>query len=120
MNFTGNVIPPSWYRTVLKSNGKPNLRAILFLADIVFWYRPTEVRDEATGNLICFKKKMKRDMLQRSYAELSDQFGCSKGEATATIVELEELGVIKRVFRTEVYNGVRSNNIMFIELNVQV
>lgn len=63
---------------------------------------------------------MKSDMLQRSYADLADQFGCSKGEATTSIVELETLGVIKRMFRTEIHNGVRSNNIIYLELDVEV
>jgi len=120
INFTGNIIPKEWFATVVKANGKPNLRAIMFLADIVYWYRPTEKRDEATGNLVCYAKKMKGDMLQRSYKHLMEQFGCSKTEATTTIVELEKLGVIKREFRTEVHNGVCSNNIMYIDLNVDV
>jgi len=120
INFTGNVIPQAWFSTIVKPNGKPNLRAMMFLADIVYWYRPTEKRDEATGNVICYKKKMKGEMLQRSYKHLMEQFGCSKAEATNTVVNLEKLGVITRVFRTEVHNGVCANNIMYLALNVTI
>ena len=48
LNITGNIIPTIWYRTILRENGKPYLLAIAILADIVYWYRPVEVRDPAT------------------------------------------------------------------------
>ena len=48
MNLTGNIIPESWYHTIINENGKTNTLAILILADIVYWYRPTEERDETT------------------------------------------------------------------------
>ena len=46
INFIGNVIPHTWYKTILRENGKPNVNAIIILSDIVYWYRPKEVRDE--------------------------------------------------------------------------
>ena len=50
--ITGNVIPQNWYRAIVKPTGKPYVEAIMILADIVYWYRPTEVRDLSykTGN----------------------------------------------------------------------
>ena len=120
LRISGNVIAETWYKTIVKESGKPNLRAILFLSDIVYWYRPKEERDEATGDLMGYSKKFRADLLQRSYKELAEHFGCSKGEAQATIADLERLGVVKRVFRTEVRNGVRSNNIMYLALDVDV
>ncbi|MFR2213379.1 MAG: hypothetical protein ACLS61_05935 [Ruminococcus sp.] len=56
LQFTGNVIPSTWYHTIKKETGKPNLNAIIILADIVYWYRPMEIRDEATGQLCGFKR----------------------------------------------------------------
>ena len=50
MNISGNIIPEAWYHTVNNKNGKPNALAILILADIVNWYRPTEHRDEINDN----------------------------------------------------------------------
>ena len=41
MNLTGNIIPESWYHTIINENGKTNTLAILILADIVYWYSPT-------------------------------------------------------------------------------
>lgn len=41
INISGNIIPAVWYRTITKENGKPYLLAIVILADIVYWYRPS-------------------------------------------------------------------------------
>ena len=48
LNITGNVIPHAWYYTIVNEKGKVNYLAINILADIVYWYRPTEHRDETT------------------------------------------------------------------------
>ena len=36
INFIGNVIPHTWYKTILRENGKPNVNAIIILSDIVW------------------------------------------------------------------------------------
>ena len=101
-----------------EKSGKPNLTAIIILADIVYWYKPTEIRDEGTGQIIGVRKKFKSDLLQRSYQQLSEQFGISKKEATNAVVFLEKLGVVKRVFRTISMNGIVVNNVLYLELIV--
>ena len=118
LSISGNVIPQMWYRTIIRESGKPNLTAIIILADIVYWYKPTEIRDEATGQVIAVKKKFKADLLQRSYQQISEQFGISKKEATNAVVFLEKLGVVKRVFRTITINGIVVNNVLYLELDV--
>lgn len=120
LQFTGNVIPAAWYRTITRDNGKPNLTAIIILSDVVYWYRPVEIRDELTGQLCGFKKKFKADILQRNYQQLADQFGISKREAVNAVVELEKIGVVRRVFRTVRKGGMRNSNVLFLELNVDV
>lgn len=120
IQITGNVIPSAWYRTIRKETGKPYLNAIVILSDIVYWYRAAEVRDEGSGQLLGYKKKFKADLLQRSYAQLAEQFGISKRDATNAIVELEKLGVIKRVFRTLTVNGQAVPNVLFLSLDVEV
>ena len=65
LNISGNIIPQVWYRTIIRESGKPNLTAIIILADIVYWYKPTEIRDEGTGQVIGVRKKFKSDLLQR-------------------------------------------------------
>lgn len=120
LQISGNVIPVSWYKTIRKPTGKPNLNAIIILADIVYWYRAVEIRDEMTGQLIGLRKKFHSDMLQRSYQQLADQFGITKRDATNAIVELEKLGVVRRIFRTLEVKGQRVSNVLFVDLNVTV
>ena len=100
LHISGNIIPVTWFKTIRKATGKPNLNAIIILADIVYWYRPVEIRDELTGELIGLRKKFHSDILQRSYQQIADQFGITKRDATNAVVELEKLGVVKRIFRT--------------------
>ncbi|RZT02819.1 hypothetical protein EV209_0946 [Cuneatibacter caecimuris] len=114
--ITGNVIPQNWYRAIVKPTGKPYVEAIMILADIVYWYRPTEVRDEMTGQTTRLQKKFHGDLLQRSYQQISDQFGISKRQAARAVVALEELGVIRREFRDLKINGRSVNNVMYLEL----
>ncbi|MGN9171827.1 DUF6017 domain-containing protein [Lachnospiraceae bacterium HCP1S3_A8] len=120
LNFSGNVIPAAWYRTITRETGKPYLNAIVILSDIVYWYRAAEVRDEGSGKLLGYRKRFKSDLLQRSYQQLADQFGISKRDATNAIVALEKLGVVKRVFRTLTINGQAVPNVLFLELDVDM
>lgn len=118
--FTGNIIPQIWYKVFVKrdlKSPKPHLLAINILADIVYWYRPVEVRDECTGAVIGYRKKFGGDMLQRNYAQISEQFGCSAGQAKDAIVFLEQMGVVRREFRTIETAGTSYNNILFIDLD---
>ena len=78
INISGNIIPAIWYKTITKENGKPYLLAIVILADIVYWYRPSEVRDQGTGHILGWKKKFSEDILRQSYQYYADLFGESK------------------------------------------
>lgn len=118
INITGNIIPAAWYKTIRKSTGKPYLNAIVILSDIVYWYRAAEIRDEGSGQLIGFRKRFHSDLLQRSYQQLADQFGISKRDANNAVVELEKLGVVRRVFRTLCINGQQVPNVLFLDLDV--
>ena len=116
IRLTGNVTPQVWYRTITRENGKPHLLAIAILSDIVYWYRPAEVRDESDGNITGYRKRFKADMLQRSYDQFADFLGVTKRNVTDAIVLLESLGVIRREFRTVEIGGMKYNNVLFIDL----
>ena len=120
MHFSGNIIPTTWYKTIVRDNQKPYLNAIIILSDVVYWYRPTEARDEQSGQLVGFKKKFRDDLLQRSYQQIADQFGMSKREATNAVVFLEKLGVIEREFRTLKLASTVLNNVLYLKLNAEV
>lgn len=120
--FSGNVIPQNWYRVFVKSDlkhPKPHLLAINILADIVYWYRPREIRDESSGQIIGYQKKFRDDLLQRSYTQIAEQFGCSSGQAKDAIVFLEEMGVVRREFRTLRSNGMVYANVLYLALDVE-
>lgn len=120
INFAGNVIPATWYQTIANESGKPNMLACIILSEIVYWYRPAEVRDDKTGEFIGYKKKFHSDLLQRSYESFSELYNVSKRQVKDAIVFLENIGVVKRVFRTiEGAYGRMFNNVMFISLNAQ-
>ena len=117
INITGNIIPAVWYRTITKENGKPYLLAIVILADIVYWYRPSEVRDQGTGHILGWKKKFSEDILRQSYQYYADLFGESKKTIKTAMDKLEKLQVIRREFRTVSYgDGLVCNNVMYVEL----
>lgn len=118
MNLTGNIIPQIWYRTIVGDTGKPHYLAIAILADIVYWYRPTEIRDERSGQIIGWKKKFQGEMLQRNYESFAVQFGESEKTVTRAVVVLEKLGVLQRRRKTiRLSNGIIVNNVLFLELN---
>lgn len=117
MNFTGNVIPITWCKKICFENGKPNLNAILILSDIVYWYRPREIRDENSGALIGYEKKFKADLLQRSYQSFSEQFGISKRQAKDAIDLLADMEIIYREFRNVDTKSGMLFNVMFIGVN---
>jgi hypothetical protein len=72
MNYAGNVIPENWFKTIVTASGKVHLLAIFILSEIVYWYKPTEVRDEKTGDVKWKKKLEADDCLQKSYAALEE------------------------------------------------
>lgn len=114
--FEGHVIPWSWFQVLRFDNGKPDLSAIMILADIVFWYRPSPILCEETGKLLGHKKRFKADLLQRSYQSWADQFGLTKRQATEAIIRLEKTyKVIRRHFRTIDTTNGRAANVLFIE-----
>lgn len=119
MNLTGNIIPEAWYLKIRK-NGKPCPLAILLLADIVYWYRPTEHRDEMTQNVTYRKKFRAEDYLQRNYDQITEKFGITKKQARDALITLENLGVVTRHFRTITISGMRHSNVMYLELHPDV
>ena len=116
IGIAGNVIPNSWYSAIKRPNDKPYLNAIVILAEIVYWYRPTEMRDEATGRTVGTRAKFSGDMLQRSYGSFAEQFGISKREATSALSALEDMGLVRRHLRNICVKGVTLSNVLFIEI----
>lgn len=120
MAFTGNIISENWYKTVVSSNGRVNLLAVNLLAEIVYWYKPMEIRDERTGDVTWEKKFADKDYLQKSYAQICDKYNVSVKQAREALIVLETLGVVKRHFRTVETEMGKCPNVMYLELIPEV
>lgn len=117
LNFKGNVVDHEWFNYITFSNGKPHIVAIMVLSEIVYWYRPTVIRDEYTGKVI-YKKKFKSDKLQKSYQQLAETFGFSKLQVKRACDLLVDMCLIEIEFRTIIVNEITLNNVMFVEPKV--
>ncbi len=113
IHFEGNIIPHPWYRHITLESGKPDMPAIIILAEIVYWYRPYQTLDKRGKPLL--HKHFDGDMFQCSAAYFEAKFGFTKTQARRAIARLEEGGLIRREFRDVVIQGILRNNITFIE-----
>lgn len=117
-NLTGNVTPDNWYRWILRENGKPYLLAITILSEIVYWYRPAEVRDEVTGQVVGYRKRFRDDVLQKSYTQLADKYGEGKSAVKRALDVLETLDIVRREWRTIHHETMGiCNNVLYLRLN---
>ncbi len=114
ITFQGNIIPPSWFKTI-KRGSKAHLLAINILSDVIYWYRPTFTRDEETGELISVTKKFRSDKLQKQYDAWALQFGQSKEQVKDACDLLVEMGLITREFRNVRTESRILPNVMFVE-----
>ncbi|MBV6678402.1 DnaD domain-containing protein [Bacillus thuringiensis] len=114
LNFKGNVVDHEWFNYITFSNGKPHIVAIMVLSEIVYWYRPTVVRDEIDGK-VTYKKKFKADKLQKNYQQLADTFGFTKLQVKRACDLLTDMLLVKIEFRTINADGKILNNVMFVE-----
>lgn len=116
LNITGNIIPMVWLESIKFPSGKPDLLGIMLLAEIVYWYRAKEVRDEVTGRVVGYKKKFKADKLQKNYQQFADQFGASKRQIQDAIYRLRDSGLITvelRIVKTS--EGLVMSNVPYFE-----
>jgi DNA-binding Lrp family transcriptional regulator len=116
LNFEGNIIPVEWLKHIRLSTNKPDLISIFLLSDIIYWYRPTTIRDEISGKVTGYKNKFKADLLQKGYSDLEDFFGLTRDQIKRSLRRLEELNLIKRIFRNISSNGSALANVMFIQI----
>ncbi len=116
LNIEGNITPVEWFNHIKLPNNKPDLVSIILLSDIVYWYRPTTIRDELSGKVIGYRKKFKSDLLQKGYKDIEAFFGLSKDQIKKSLQRLEQLNLIKRVFRNITCNGSSLANVMFIQI----
>lgn len=115
LKYTGNLIPNSWYGKITLQSGRTDLVAIVILAELVYWYRPAESRDPVT-EMVMWKKKFRKDFLQKSIRELADKFSLTYEQVKHALNRLEHSGYIIKHRRNEIINGKKFGNVLYIEL----
>jgi hypothetical protein len=111
----GNLIDNGWIESLKYDNGKTNLNAVFLLSEITYWYRPTLIKSETTGQVVGYKKKFAADKWQIRYDELGKRLGLTKGQVKDACDFLRDKGLITIEFRTvQTYYGPLPN-VMFIE-----
>jgi len=120
MGFDGHIIPHTWYDHITykteKGTEKVDLQAIVILSDIVYWYRPRKIVDEATGRRTGLERRFAADKLQRSYQQIAELFGLSKTQAARAVKRLEGHGLITMEFRTVETASGTLFNVLYLDL----
>lgn len=115
----GNIIDQGWFAHLKNDKGLVQSNAIIILSEIVYWYRPTLVFDEETGDIIGLKAKFKGDMLQKSYNQLVEKFGLTEKQVKDACKFLEKKELIVLDLRTiTLANNRKLNNVLYIGLNI--
>ncbi|TYS85297.1 DnaD domain-containing protein [Rossellomorea aquimaris] len=114
LEIVGNIVPHLWYKNITFSSGKAHFVAIALLADIVYWYRPTMIRDNS-GMVSGARTKFKGDMLQKSYQAFADTYGFTKRQVKDAIDFLVEHHLLVREFRTISSSSIILNNVMYVQ-----
>ncbi|MHA7138143.1 DnaD domain-containing protein [Rossellomorea arthrocnemi] len=114
LEIVGNIVPHLWYKNITFSSGKAHFVAIALLADIVYWYRPTMIRDDS-GMIVGARTKFKGDMLQKSYQAFADTYGFTKRQVKDAIDFLVEHHLLVREFRTISSSSIILNNVMYVQ-----
>jgi hypothetical protein len=120
IHFHGNLHHSAWSQHFRFKNGLVDLVAKEIFADIIYWYRPTEVRNEG-GKVVGLRKKFKEDLLQDTYAAIAKRAGLTKRQVQEGMARLEkDYGVVKRVFRNLTIKRGNSDillsNVLYIDI----
>jgi hypothetical protein len=113
IHFEGNIIPHPWYQRITLESGKPDLPAIIILAEIIYWYRPYQTLTKGGKPLL--RKHFDGDMFQCSAAYFQAKFGLTKDQTRKALKRLEDGGYIRREYRDMVQQGILRNCVMFVE-----
>lgn len=118
INFEGNITPHSWYQHSLlrTEGGKPNLVAITLLADLVYWYRPVIIKDEATNRIIALRRKFRYHRVFKDYQQWGNYFGFTKRQVQDAVAFLKRRGLIIVEIRPFTFDtGVTVGTVVFLE-----
>lgn len=121
LKFDGNTIPNTWYchikyETKKKKIFKADILAINILADLIYWYRASEIREDETGKTIGYKKKFKADKYQKWYSAWAEKFGVTKRQIQTSMKILIDFGAVNREVTTlTTEQGLKLTGVTYFE-----
>lgn len=121
LKFDGNTIPNTWYchikyETKKKQIFKADILSINILADLIYWYRASEIREDETGKTIGYKKKFKADKYQKWYSAWAEKFGVTKRQIQTSMKILVDFGIVNREVTTlTTEQGLKLTGVTYFE-----
>ena len=96
IHFEGRLIPHAWRRHPLLRNdaGKTSGCVLDLLADIVYFHRPSQKFDTASGRLLYHYKKFETDRYRIDYAAWCEANGYSDDQVRRAVAFLRSKGII--------------------------
>jgi hypothetical protein len=116
----GTIIPANWYKTIKLPNGKPDLYAILFLAELVYWHTARVLRDQQSGQVLGYERKFPADKYQCHYRVFAEKFSLSLAGARQVMHRLLDLDLVTLELRTVEVDGFSFYNVPFWDLKPDV
>ncbi|WP_124330508.1 hypothetical protein [Desulfonema ishimotonii] len=101
VRFAGNLIPHSFYRHIRRESGTTDFEGVGIMSDILYHYRPAEIRDRKTGRITGYRQRFRGDKFQISYRQYAEHYGISKGQVTTAVKNPDRLGLVFR----EIHDG---------------
>lgn len=116
IHIEGNITPMSWFQHIKYTNNRGTYTdhlAAYILSDIVYWYRPSEIRDEETGATKGWKKKFQGELFNRSYETYANTFGATMAQVKSACKLLERLNLIKiKPMTIQMKSGRKAGNVV--------
>ncbi|MCP5425293.1 MAG: hypothetical protein H6970_09520 [Gammaproteobacteria bacterium] len=113
--FTGNLIPPSWYKRLKLPSGRTDLVGCIVLAEIVYQYRPRAVTENITGKVLHYVKRFARDRFCAPLAYFAKKFELTTDQVRQALKRLEQAGLIHRDYRAISVAGRTVHGMTFVE-----
>ncbi|GBC63874.1 hypothetical protein DENIS_4873 [Desulfonema ishimotonii] len=101
VRFAGNLIPHSFHRHIRRESGTTDFEGVGIMSDILYHYRPAEIRDRKTGRITGYRQRFRGDKFQISYLQYAEHYGISKGQVTTAVKNPDRLGLVFR----EIHDG---------------
>jgi len=114
LNFTGNLIPSTWYQNLKLPSGRPDLVSCTLLGEIVYQYRPQPVRDDVSGEILHYVKRFARDQFCAPIAYFTGKFGLTPDQVRQGLRRLETAGFITREYRSITVAGREVHGMTFV------